>query len=59
MKDYERGYNEAMRLMKNNTYMYDSTRRLFEVSKLSLEYENETQEYKRGFVSAVYDMFRC
>ena len=58
-EDYKRGYDKAYELMRGDTYMYDSTRRLFEVAAKYSPYEHETLEFKHGFVSCVYDLFRC
>ena len=56
---YQRGYDKAMELMNYDTYMYDSSRRIYELSKKDPEYETAGTEYRGGFAAAVYNMFRC
>lgn len=57
--DGKRGYNKAVELMRGDTYMYDSSRRIYELQKLDPHYESQSDDYKRGFMQAVYDYFRC
>ena len=56
---YQEGYDKAMELMNYDTYMYDSTRRIFELMKKDPDYESADNDYRGGFAAAVYDMFRC
>ena len=58
-KEAQRGYDKAMALTKGNTYMYDSTRRIFEVAAKDPDYATASDEYKRGFAGAIYALFRC
>lgn len=61
---YTDGYNKAMTLSTRNgfcdgTYMYDSTRRIFEVAAKDPDYTNASLDYKGGFADAIYSLHRC
>ena len=56
---YQQGYDKAMELMNYDTYMYDSSRRIYELSKQDPNYIDSDLDYKKGFASAVYMMHRC
>lgn len=56
---YQDGYNKAMELMNYDTYMYDSSKRLYELSKKDLDYAFSDNNYRSGFAQAVYKMHRC
>ena len=53
------GYNKAMELMHYDTYMYDSSRRIYELAQLDPTYANADNDYRGGFAGAVYEMHRC
>ena len=55
---YTDSYNKAMELSRGNTYMYDSSKRIRELSAKDSNYVNATDEYKKGFAVAVYSLFR-
>lgn len=56
---YRKGYEKAMALTCGNTYMYDSTRRIFEVAAKDPDYADAPLDYKGGFADAIYSLFRC
>ena len=61
---YVDGYNKAMTLSTHNgfydgTYMYDSTRRIFELAAKDEDYESAGDEYRSGFAAAIYNLHRC
>ena len=61
---YADGYNKAMTRSTRNgfcdgTYMYDSTRRIFELAAKDENYETASDEYRGGFAAAVYSLHRC
>ena len=51
------GWNKAMELMHHNTYSYDSSRRIYELSKLDPDYATADDDYRAGFAGAVYSKF--
>ena len=57
--EFQAGWNKAMELSNGHTYMYDSTKRIFELADKDPEYEAATSQYKSGFAQAVYSLFRC
>ena len=57
--EFQAGWNKAMELSEGDTYMYDSTRRIFELADEDPDYETATDAYRAGFGSAVYSLFRC
>lgn len=59
---YQDGFNQAItisQLRGDGTYMYDSSRRMREISQLDPHYEGNTDEYQRGFLAGIYSLFRC
>ena len=56
---WQDGYDKAMELMNYDTYMYDSTKRIFELMDKDPDYADSDNDYRRGLAAAVYDMFRC
>ena len=56
---YQAGYDKAMKLMNYDTYMYDSGKRIYELSKKDPDYADADDAYRSGFASAVYQMHRC
>ena len=43
----------------DGTYMYDSTRRIFELAAKDEDYESADDEYRSGFAAAIYNLHRC
>lgn len=61
---YTDGYKQAVAISElrsngDGTYMYDSSRRIREVARLDPYYEDNNDEYKRGFAAGIYSLFRC
>lgn len=55
----QRGWDKAMTLANGDTYMYDSSRRIMELAAKDPDYATASVDYKGGFASAVYSLFRC
>ena len=53
------GYDKAMDVMKHDTYMYSTGKRLIEVQGQIEDYDDMPLDFKHGVMTAVYDMFRC
>ena len=52
--EFNAGWDKAMTLSKGDTYMYDSSRRIYELSLKDPDYATATNAYRSGFAQAVY-----